>query len=63
MSIRADNLLFNWRRRMLEGGLKAVEADEHVVGTGRVRTPGLGTWAGHCHIDRPHAPPRALAAT
>jgi len=28
---------FNWRRRMLEGGLQAVQADEDVVGTSRVR--------------------------
>ena len=33
----APSLLFNWRRRMLEGGLQAVEADEDVVGTSRVR--------------------------
>ena len=33
----APSLLFNWRRRMLEGGLRAVEADEDVVGTSRVR--------------------------
>ena len=33
----APSLLFNWRRRMLEGGLQAVQADEHVVGTSRVR--------------------------
>jgi transposase len=26
----APSLLFNWRRRMLEGGLQAVEADEDV---------------------------------
>ena len=31
------SLLFNWRRRMLEGGLQAVQADEDVVGTSRVR--------------------------
>ena len=29
--------LFSWRRRMLEGGLQAVLADEDVVGTSRVR--------------------------
>jgi len=29
----APSLLFNWRRRMLEGGLQAVEADEDVVAT------------------------------
>ena len=29
----APSLLFNWRRRMLEGGLQAVQADEDVVGT------------------------------
>ena len=33
----APSLLFNWRRRMLEGGLQAVQADEDFVGTGRVR--------------------------
>ena len=33
----APSLLFNWRRRMLEGGLQAVQADEDVVGTSRVR--------------------------
>ena len=33
----ASSLLFNWRRRMLEGGLQAVQADEDVVGTSRVR--------------------------
>ena len=33
----APSLLFTWRRRMLEGGLQAVQADEDVVGTSRVR--------------------------
>jgi hypothetical protein len=36
----APSLLFNWRCRMLEGGLQAVQAvqaDEDVVGTSRVR--------------------------
>src|SRR6476469_8641940 len=33
----APSLLFNWRRRMLAGGLQAVQADEDVVGTSRVR--------------------------
>ena len=33
----APSLLFHWRRRMLEGGLQAVQADEDVVGTSRVR--------------------------
>ena len=33
----APSFLFNWRRRMLEGGLQAVQADEDVVGTSRVR--------------------------
>jgi transposase-like protein len=33
----APGLRFNWRRRMLEGGLQAVQADEDVVGTSRVR--------------------------
>src|SRR6516225_6640623 len=32
----APSLLFNWRRRMLEGGLQAVQADEDVVVTSRV---------------------------
>jgi transposase-like protein len=35
----APSLLFNWRRRMLEGGLQAVQADEDVVGASRVREP------------------------
>ena len=34
---RRPSLLFNWRRRMLEGGLQAVQADGDVVGTSRVR--------------------------
>ena len=29
--------LFGWKRRMLEGGQAAVQADEDVVGTSRVR--------------------------
>ena len=33
----APSLLFNWRRRMLEGALQAVQADVDVVGTSRVR--------------------------
>ncbi len=33
----APSLLFNWRRRMLEGGLQAVQADEDVVGRSCVR--------------------------
>ena len=33
----APSLLINWRHRMLEGGLRAVQADEDVVGTSRVR--------------------------
>jgi transposase len=33
----AASLLFNRRCRMLEGGLQAVQADEDVVGTSRVR--------------------------
>ena len=33
----APSLLFNWRRRMLEGGLQAVQADEDVVGMCCVR--------------------------
>src|SRR5215813_6881964 len=33
----APSLLFNWRRRMLEGGLQAVQADEDVVATSQVR--------------------------
>ena len=34
---RRSSLLFNWRRRMLEGGLQAVRADEDVIATSRVR--------------------------
>jgi transposase len=30
-------MLFNWRRRMLEGGFEAVQADEPVVGQTQVR--------------------------
>ncbi|MDQ0546728.1 transposase-like protein [Methylobacterium brachiatum] len=33
----SPSLLFSWKRRMLEGGHKAVHADEEVVGTSRVR--------------------------
>ncbi len=33
----APSLLFNWRRRMLEGGLQAVQANEDVVGSSHVR--------------------------
>jgi transposase len=33
----APSLLFKWRRLMLEGGHQAVQADEDVVGTSRVR--------------------------
>src|ERR1700732_3624194 len=33
----AASLLFNRRCRMLEGGLQAVQADEDVIGTSRVR--------------------------
>jgi transposase-like protein len=33
----APSLLFNWRRRLLEGGLQAVQADEDVVGTTDLR--------------------------
>ena len=33
------SLLFNWRRRMLEGGLQAVQADEDVVGLPSVIMP------------------------
>jgi transposase-like protein len=33
----APSLLFNRRRRMLEGGLQAIQADEDVVGTSQVR--------------------------
>ena len=29
---RRSQLVFNWRRRMLEGGLQAAQADEDVVG-------------------------------
>ena len=33
----SPNLLFTWKRRMLEGGREAVAADEDVVGTSKVR--------------------------
>jgi transposase len=33
----APSMLFNWRRRMLEGGFEAVQADEPVVGHTQVR--------------------------
>lgn len=33
----APSQLFSWKRRMLEGGLQAVAADEDVVGTSQVR--------------------------
>jgi transposase len=33
----SPNMLFNWRRRMLEGGFEAVQADEPVVGQTHVR--------------------------
>jgi transposase len=33
----SPSLLFTWKRRMLEGGRQAVQADEDVVGTSRVR--------------------------
>jgi transposase len=33
----APSQLFAWKRRMLEGGFQAVQADEDVVGTSRVR--------------------------
>jgi transposase len=33
----APSQLFAWKRRMIEGGHSAVEADEDVVGTSRVR--------------------------
>ena len=33
----SPSLLFTWKRRMLEGGREAVQADEDVVGTSRVR--------------------------
>ena len=32
----SPSLLFTWKRRMLEGGREAVQADEDVVGTSRV---------------------------
>ena len=51
----APSLLFNWRRRMLEGGLQAVQADEDFVGTSRVRElERRGTRAGaSCSAARP----------
>ena len=33
----SPSLLFGWRRRMAEGGLEAVRADEDVVAAGRLR--------------------------
>lgn len=33
----SPSMLFNWRRRMLEGGFEAVQADEPVVGQTQVR--------------------------
>ena len=33
----SPSLLFTWKRRMLEGGHQAVQADEDVVGPSRVR--------------------------
>lgn len=33
----SPSMLFNWRRRMLEGGIEAVQADEPVVGQTQVR--------------------------
>ena len=33
----SPSLLFTWKRRMLEGGHQAVQADEDVVGTSKVR--------------------------
>ncbi len=33
----SPSLLFRWKRRMLEGGHEAVQADEEVVGTSKVR--------------------------
>jgi transposase len=33
----SPSMLFNWRRRMLEGGFVAVQADEPVVGRTHVR--------------------------
>ena len=33
----SPSMLFNWRRRMLEGGFEAVQADEPVVGQTHVR--------------------------
>ena len=33
----APSQLFAWKRRMLEGGCEAVQADEDVVGTSKLR--------------------------
>jgi transposase len=33
----SPSLLFSWKRRMLEGGREAVQADEDVVGASKVR--------------------------
>src|SRR5678810_909257 len=50
----APSLLFNWRRRMLEGGLQAVQADEDVVGrAGCVNSNDeCGNWSA-CSVARP----------
>ena len=36
----SPSLLFSWKRRMLEGGREAVQADEDVVGASKVRELG-----------------------
>ena len=46
---------FDWRRRMLEGGLQAVQADEDVVGTSRVRE--LERRVPRPHSVSPDSPP------
>ena len=33
----SPSLLFNWRRRMAEGGREAVRVDDEVIGAARVR--------------------------
>jgi transposase len=35
----SPSLLFNWRRRMAEGGKQAIQADDDVVAAGEVHRP------------------------
>ena len=48
----APSLLLGWKRRMLEGGLQAVAADEEVVGTSRVRELGRRVRQLECLLGR-----------